>query len=48
MDFARFMRDLVLNIDYDNFKNRVAEDPKQLKYELACHDVWGVMRGLQR
>jgi hypothetical protein len=41
---ARTLVQRATDIDYDNFKNSVADDDLHDAYER----VWGVMRGLQR
>jgi hypothetical protein len=39
---------LAEDIDYSNFKNRIASDPDQREKLGAYHEVWGTMYGVQR
>jgi hypothetical protein len=44
--FAPLLAQLVLEIDYSNFKSKVEQD-QGLPRELLYSEVWGVMRQLQ-
>jgi hypothetical protein len=48
--WARVLAEIVLETDYDNFKSAVArqQGASGRPYEQALHDVWSVMRRLQR
>jgi hypothetical protein len=39
---------LAKDIDYDNFKSRIAADPEQRKKLPALHQIWGLMASLQK
>jgi len=47
--WAEVMKELVLEVDYDNFKGKVArhQGPEDGGYEDSLHKVWSVMHRLQ-
>jgi hypothetical protein len=45
-EFASFVAETAVGIDYDNFKSRVAIT-RGYSYTNALHDVWAVMRGTE-
>ena len=47
--WTRVLSALADELDYDNFKSRVAANLEVVgsTYEHSLHDVWGVMHGLQ-
>ncbi len=47
-DVARVMECLGQEIDYSNFKGKIASDPKQRGRLGAYHEIWSVMYGVQR
>ena len=47
-DWTSVMAGLSEELDYDNFKGEVHRLEGSTPYGVALHDVWGVMRDLQR
>ncbi len=48
--WSRVLSELAQETDYDNFKSAVArhQGPAGAAYERSLHDVWSVMRRLQK
>jgi hypothetical protein len=48
--WAKLLADLAEETDYDNFKSEVArfQGRAGAEYEHSLHEVWGIMRRLQR
>lgn len=47
-EVARVMERLGADIDYSNFKSKIASDPEQREKLGAYHDIWSAMYGVQR
>ena len=49
-DWGQVLLDLAEEIDYDNFKSKVANNPEKVgaAYWDSLHEVWAVMNRLQR
>jgi hypothetical protein len=46
--WADVMKDLAEELDYDNFKSEVARQLDSSHYLDCLHDVWGIMRRLEK
>jgi hypothetical protein len=46
--WAEVMQELAEELDYDNFKGAVAKEPNSSDYEECLHDVWAIMRRLEK
>ena len=45
--WAEVMKELAVELSYDNFKTAVAKEPNSSVYENCLHDVWAIMRRLE-